>query len=163
MLESTTERKKNILSTHRERRNLEELKRISPDIAAVLRRDQSQEQFKFLKEGIWARNLQKQLLKEEGDALEQTRRRTIPYDKPTQLPAILLLPKARHRSLAFDSFLPLSTSLLKEKSGTVVTKHLDTLKEKLAGYQLNETQLRDTEQALDTLLLLTKMFFENME
>ncbi len=47
--------------------------------------------------------------------------------------------------------------------GTVVTKHLDTVKEKLAGYQLNENQVRDTEQALDTLLFLTKEFFENME
>ncbi len=64
---------------------------------------------------------------------------------------------------AFGRFPPLITSLLEEKYGTVVTKHLDTLKEKLAGYQLNETQVRDTEQALDTLLLLTKEFFENIE
>ncbi len=65
--------------------------------------------------------------------------------------------------MGLGRFPPLSTSLLEEKYGTVVTKHPDTLKEKLAGYQLNETQVRDTEQALDTLLLLTKEFFENME
>ncbi len=64
---------------------------------------------------------------------------------------------------AFGRFPRLSPSLLEEKYGTVVTKHLDTLKEKLAGYQLNENQVRDTEQALDTLLFLTKEFFENME
>ncbi len=82
MLERARERKKDILSTHRERRNLEELKWISRDIAAILRRDQFQEQFRFLKEGICARDLKNRLLNAEGDSLEQTRRRKIPYDKP---------------------------------------------------------------------------------
>ncbi len=133
----------------------------------MLHRDQFQERFRFLKEGISAIDLKKQLLKAEGDTFEQTRKRKIPYDKPMQLPAILRLPKARHRSLAvkwaFGRFPPLSTSQLEEKYGTAVTMHLDTLEEKLAGYQLKENQVRDTEQALDKLLFLTKEFFENME
>ncbi len=122
----------------------------------MLRRDQFQKQFRLLKEGTRARDLKKQPLK-AGNTLEQTRNRKIPYDKPTQLPAILRLPKAIHRSLAvkwaLGRFPPLSTSLLEEKYAAVVTKHLDTLKEKLAGYQLNENQVRDTEHALDTLVL----------
>ncbi len=42
----------------------------------------------------------KMLFKEEGDKIETSRKRQIPYDKPGEIPAILRFPKVRNRQLA---------------------------------------------------------------
>ncbi len=57
----------------------------------------------------------------------------------------------------------LSSTLLEEKYGDTVSRHLATLQSKLAGYHLSEEERLETETALDQLLFMTVTFFDDME
>ncbi len=164
--EAQYQKKTDILSTYRECKNLEELHWISRDIAAMLGHDQFQKQFRFLKEGIRSRDLTK---------APNTRKRYSRTDREAEN-TLRQTDTAASNIASTESYLsqsgcekglrPVSSAeylAAGGKYGTVVTEHLGNLKEKLAGYKINETQVRDTEQALDTLLRLMKGVFENME
>ncbi len=73
------------------------------------------------------------------------------------------IPKLKHRQLAekwaFGRFPPPSTTLLQEKIGDIVERHLDTLDEHLSRYHL----VAATEAALDHLLFMTATFFDDVE
>ncbi len=75
----------------------------------MLRRGQFQEQFRFLKEGICARDLKKQLLKAEGYTLEQTGGGNT-LRQTDAAASNIATTEARHRSLtvkwAFGRFPP---------------------------------------------------------
>ncbi len=150
-----------ILAQPRLHRNMTELQWICRDIAAMLDRDHFQEALIHLKNRLCAKQLKSMLVREEGEALETHRKRKIPYDRPLDIPIILRLPTARHRQLgvkwAFGRFPPFSTTLLEEKFGDIVGKHLRELHMLLSKYSLHESEMRATEASLDQLLFFHKL------
>ncbi len=64
---------------------------------------------------------------------------------------------------AFGRFPPISSTPLEEKYGDTVSRHLDTLQRKLAGYHLSEEERLETETALDQLIFMTISFFDDRE
>ncbi len=65
---------------------------------------------------------------------------------------------------AFGRFPPISSALLEEKkTGAQYRGTSTTLQSKLAGYNLSEEERKETETALDQLLLMTITFFDDME
>ncbi len=117
-----------------------------------------------LKNGVSAKQLKSMLIREEGEDLQTHRKRKVPHDRPLDIPAIVRIPKARHRQLGvkwtFGRFPPLSTTVLEEKFGGIVGKHLRELHILLAKYSLNESKMRATEASLDQLLFFTIVYFE---
>ncbi len=107
------------------------------------------------------------MIVDDGRLSETTRKRNIPFDQPRVVPVILRFAKVRHRQLAvkraFGRFPPISSTLLEEKYGNTVSRHLDTLQCKLEGYNLREEERKETETALDQLLFMTITFFDDME
>ncbi len=65
--------------------------------------------------------------------------------------------------MGLGRFPPLSTTLLEEKFGDIVGKHLRELHMLLSKYSLNESEMRATEASLDQLLFFTSVYFEDLE
>ncbi len=65
--------------------------------------------------------------------------------------------------MGLGRFSPISSTLLEEKYGNTVSRRLDTLQSKLAGYNLSEEERKETETSLDQLLFMTITFFDDME
>ncbi len=65
--------------------------------------------------------------------------------------------------MGLGRFPPISATLVEEKYGNTVSRHLDTLQSKLAGYNLSEEERKETETALDQLLFMTITFFDEID
>lgn len=104
---------------------MEELQCVGRDKAEILRHEQFEKVFEYLRQGISSSMLKATLFKQD-DSLEPNRKRKISYDIPGSVPAILRLPKLRHGQLAakwaFGRFPPLNTTLPENKFGDIVPR-----------------------------------------
>ncbi len=140
----------------KERENLrttsgtEDLQWVGRDIIDMLRRKWFREVASYLLSSVSTKEIRNKIFVEAGASSEFQRKRKIPYDIQEALPAILRLPKVRHRRLAvkwiFGRFPPLRTTLLQEKLDDIVKKHLDTLQENSSRYHLGQNDTEATEQ-----------------
>ncbi len=117
-------RKESIVRSWRAERNLDDLRWVSRDIAAM----QRQEQFKLPLRHIWeilnVEELRKKLFIEERSRLEGSRERQNPREEPKTMPTVLLFSQLKRRQLAVKytsgRFPQVSTTLMVHAFGARV-------------------------------------------
>lgn len=167
MLRRTVMKEQKYLEDPPESRHTQELQAIRNDIAALENRGPFDEAGKHLETNQSGEALRTEFVTAEGNRLESKRKRKIPYDRPRELPAIIKLPKSKHRQLAvqyaFGRFPQVSTTMMAEKFGNRVRQHMETLDRNLSGYDLEGEEMWATEKALEELLFFSKNIIECMQ
>ncbi len=128
------------LSQNTVKREFHELQRISRDIAHMLYREPFERALEHLNQKCSSREIREGFTAQEGERLEKHGRRQMPYDRPSELSAILKFKKVKHRQLAIQfacgKFPQLSTTEMEDKFGDEARHHMEMLSGIISRYQL---------------------------